>query len=229
MLSTLLRLPPVCPSRARVNPGRLCSPTWKRPLNGCLPQSANTLAEAEGGSGAGAALRHGSSAGAGSASCLSLAALLCDAVDTACTHTADRHEGGGLLKSYAFFSLGQRWLCAMVGLLPHSKEYVKRATPAWTTSEGRRLCFFNITHSPSRRFWPRRFSHCSFLKPFYPSPPPLPALTQSVLSAFTQAAQWAAPLWTGVLAVSWAVKSSCDVLTEVASHESWHIVPPLHF
>lgn len=37
-----------------------------------------------------------------------LPALLCDAVDTACTHTADRQEGGGPVKSYVFFSLGQR-------------------------------------------------------------------------------------------------------------------------
>lgn len=54
-----------------------------------------------------------------------LPALLCDAVVTACTHTADRREGGGLEKSYAFFSLGQRRLCAVVGLLAHSKENVK--------------------------------------------------------------------------------------------------------
>ena len=52
-------LPPVCPSEARVNPGQLSSPTWTRPRSGCLPQSAYTLAEAEGGSAAGAVLRHG--------------------------------------------------------------------------------------------------------------------------------------------------------------------------
>lgn len=53
-----------------------------------------------------------------------LPTLLCDAVVTACTHTADRREGGGLEKSYAFFSLGQRRQCALVGLLAHSKENV---------------------------------------------------------------------------------------------------------
>lgn len=39
-------------------------------------------------------------------------------------HTADRREGGGPEKNYAFFSLGHRRLCAVVGFLAHSKENV---------------------------------------------------------------------------------------------------------
>ena len=41
-----------------------------------------------------------------------LSALLCDAVVTVCTYTADRQERGGLEESYAFFSVGQRRLCS---------------------------------------------------------------------------------------------------------------------
>lgn len=94
MLATWLRLPPVCPSKARVNPGRLSSPTWKRPLNGCFPQSANTLAEAEGGSGAGVTLWHGSpESDLDLQSASALPSLLCDALVSACTHTADRQRG----------------------------------------------------------------------------------------------------------------------------------------
>lgn len=53
----------VCPSTARVKPGQHSSLKWKKPLNGCIPQPANILAEAEGGSAAGATLRRGSGAG----------------------------------------------------------------------------------------------------------------------------------------------------------------------
>lgn len=79
-------------------------------MNGCLPLSANTLAEAEGGSGAAAALRHGFPAGAGSAP--ALPALLCDVVVMACAHT-----GEGL---YFFSSLRTR-ACAAVDFLARKK------------------------------------------------------------------------------------------------------------
>lgn len=88
---------PVCPSKGRVNPGRLSSPTWKRPSNGCLPQSANALAEAEGGSGAGAALRRGSSARSRSLSwdcCLLGPPLSCYVIcQSQCPHSRQTRRG----------------------------------------------------------------------------------------------------------------------------------------
>lgn len=94
MFAAWLRLAPVCPSKASVNPGGSAS-DMEEAIARCLPLSANTLAEAEGGSGAGAALWHGFSTGAGAAS--ALPALLCDVVVMACTHahTHSRQTRGG--------------------------------------------------------------------------------------------------------------------------------------
>lgn len=155
-----LCLPPVCPSKASVNPGRLPSQTWKRPLNGCLPLSANTLAEAEGGSGAGAgaALRHGFSTGAGSES--PLPALLCDVVVMACTHTADRPEEGGLEKR-EFFSPDQReCVCAVLPCAGFSsaQESVAERT---------------LDRAP--HVWLFAFVVTSFIHPFHSSDPPVPS------------------------------------------------------
>lgn len=62
-------------------------------------------------------------------------------------------RGGGLEKSYAFFSVGQRRLCAVVGLLDHSKENVVER-PLHELPQKVRDCvfFFYISHSPSPRF-----------------------------------------------------------------------------
>lgn len=117
-----VRAPPsttVCPSKGRVNPGRLSSPTWKRPSNGCLPQSANALAEAEGGSGAGAALWRGSSARSRSLiwdCCRLCPPLSCYAIrQSQRVHTADRRGGvyGEELCFFFFLSLGVRDECLL--------------------------------------------------------------------------------------------------------------------
>lgn len=102
----------VCPSKARVNPGRLSSPTWKRPLNGCLPQSANTLAETGGGSGAGSALRHGSLAGAGSASFLSpsYSVMRCRG-HRKCTHSRQTKGGRAGVELCLFLSGSKTTVC----------------------------------------------------------------------------------------------------------------------
>lgn len=115
-------LHPVCPSKGRVNPGHLSSPTWKRPSNGCLPQSANALAEAEGGSGAGAALWRGSSAWSRSLSwdcCCLGPPLSCYVIrQSQRVHTTDR-RGGVCGEELCFFflslplSLGVRDECLL--------------------------------------------------------------------------------------------------------------------
>ncbi|KAG7267045.1 hypothetical protein CRUP_017285 [Coryphaenoides rupestris] len=46
-LASCLRLPPVCPSEARVNPGQLSSPTWTRPLM-CLDSCKHSACTAQG-------------------------------------------------------------------------------------------------------------------------------------------------------------------------------------
>lgn len=113
-LAAWLRLPPVCPSEARVNPGRLSPPRHGRPLNGCLPQSANALAEAEGGSGVGAAPRHGSSTGAGSSASSRLPPALRDAVVTAWTHTHSRQTRGGGPKKSIFLCGSETTVCSVL-------------------------------------------------------------------------------------------------------------------
>lgn len=185
MFATWLCLPPVCPSKASVNPGRLSSQTWKRPLNGCLPLSANTLAEAEGGSGAGAAPRPGFSqprAGLASAP----PALLCDVVVMACTHTADR-RGEGRAGGEGIFHSGSEsvlwWIFERTSETLSSELCVERLISAAVVT--------------------------SFIHPLCSSDPPVPsAIVNSfnlvirrppplfqipaVLSAFAQAAQRAA-------------------------------------
>ena len=87
-----------------------------------------------------------------SASCLS-PPLLCYVMPRSQhVHTQQTDErGGGLEKSYAFFSLGQRRLCAVVGLLAHSK---KKNAMEWPLHEPPQKvgAFSDIIQSP--QFWP---------------------------------------------------------------------------
>jgi hypothetical protein len=87
------------PARPGLTPGQLSSPTWTRPRSGCLPQSAYTLAEAEGGSVAGAVLRHGlpQRNRIGSLCLLKLfsACAMWRHGHTACTHSTQQTVQGG--------------------------------------------------------------------------------------------------------------------------------------
>lgn len=158
-----------------------------------------------------------------------LPALLCDAVVTACTHTADRREGEGWRRAMHFSSVGQRRLCAAVGLLAHSKENVAERPLHELPQKVGDYVFHTIFIPPLRRFDPLSPSSLFFSLTSLSHPSTPPATTPSVLSAFTQAAQWAALPCRGGPRCIRGSESSCDVLTEVASHKGWHTVPSLHF
>jgi len=133
------------------------------------------------------------------------------------THSRQR-RGGGLEKSYAFFSLGQRRLCAVVCLLVHSKENAVERPLHELPQKVRDDVFSTLVILPLCGFDLLSLLSLFFLLTslFHPSSPP--ATTLFVLSAFTQAAQWAAlPCRRGgVLAVSLAVRA------HVMSSQRWH-------
>lgn len=80
-----------------------------------------------------------------------LPALLCDAVVTACTHTAEERGRAG--EELCIF-LCQRRLCAVAGLLAHNKENAVERPLHELPQKVRDDVFFCISHSPSPQFWP---------------------------------------------------------------------------
>lgn len=227
MLATWLRLPPVCPSKARVNPGRLCSPTWKRPLNGCLPQSANTLAEAEGGSGAGAALRHGSLAGAGSASCLSppYSVMWCLG-HSMYTHSRQTRRGRAGEKLCIFLSVRDDCVlwCVYWLIVKKCRERPLHELPQKVGD----YVFSTLLSLPLHGFDPVPFVIVPFLNLIIP-PLLYPYLNLICPICFYSGSTMGSPPVQGAPSCILGSEGSCDVLTEVASHKGWHRVPPLHF
>lgn len=106
----------------------------------------------------------------------------------------------------------------MVGLLAHSKK--KKNVMEWPLHEQPQkvgdYVFSVITQSPSLRFWPPVPFVIVLSLTLLSHPSSTPATTLSVLSAFTQAAQWAARKGGGPRCILGS-ESSCYVLTEVAS------------
>lgn len=132
-------------------------------MNGCLPQSANTLAEAEGGSGARVTLRHGSQElDLDLHSASALPSLLCDAVVTACTHTTDRREGEGW-RGAMHFSLRVRQLCTTMGFPAHCKENISEQPLHELPQKVGEDVFSALVILLFLIFEPGPFRHCSFL------------------------------------------------------------------
>lgn len=131
-------------------------------------------------------------------------------------------RGGGPEKSYAFFSL-----CDVVA---YSKENVVERPLHELPQKVGDYTFSTLVILPLCNFYLLSLSSSFFSLTSLSHPSSPPATTPSVLSAFTQAAQWTAlPCRGGGPSCILGSESSCDVLTEVASHKCWHTMPPLHF
>lgn len=141
-------------------------------------------------------------------------------------------KGGGLEKSYAFFSVGQRQLYAVVGFLAHSKENAVEQPLHELPQKDRHDVFSTVVVLPLRGFDLLYLFSWFFPLTLVSHPSSPPCNSNYPLCFYSGSTMNSPPMQEvgrGGPSCILGREGSCDVLTEVASHKDWHTVPPLHF